>query len=394
MKEIDYIKKIWGPNFSIENFLLETAKSHGLFTELKTVKEDNTPETIEMGDYLVIGANQAKVKKMASSYSNAVLFPFEVLRQWESSDVFPKCTIIKMVPTFRGIVDVLGKILELELAKVLFAEYKLELPEVINRNDFQTIYRSYKGSIEPNGEVAQADLEYFLKVIASNKTLEEYEKENGNNSYRHGSFFTKKEIDYSKKLADKIASKKVKYSPVSKNCVSYEHILFLPYSKSKINVAHGKDGETIRRVDEELGHYPEIKWSLQEESTIEAFTQEDYQYWHALTYPTKYEARVAGIVHKNTHRLDLKGEDFCKIYIKGANDNITSSAIPEELFEAFAIQAAQEGVEYYYDECSTYVAHTPTTIGICVENEADAELLFQIEVAMIKLLAKDSHLRS
>ena len=168
------------------------------------------------------------------------------------------------------------------------------------------LYREYRSSIEAlHTNSSEEDLKYFLEIVASNKTMEEYEKEHGKNDARYGDMFTKEILNYADKLADNLVGKKVSYKPVSDNCVSKEHMLDFPYSTSRIAVSHGKDGETIRRIDEELGKYPEIKWSLQEKAEITPYGQNEYQYWHGLRYPTKYTARVAGIVNKIEKGLEI-----------------------------------------------------------------------------------------
>ena len=395
MNDIDYMRKLGVWNDSLEEFLLKIARKHGLFAEIKTITDDNAPAYIERGQYLIFGADEKKVAKMASDYSTAVMFPTELLKQYESSDVFTKCAIEKIVPSFCGMIHAVEKIIDIELMIYLFREHGLPLPAILARSDFQNLYRTYKRSIEARGEVSKIDLKYFLEIVASGKTLEEYEKIHGKNDRRFGNLFTKKDLKYADRVADKISKKTVKYTPVSKNCVSTEHMLDLPYSKSKINVSHGENGATIRRVDEELGKYPNIKWSLKETTTITPYGLDKYQYWHTLTYPTKYEATVASIVNKVEYGLDLKeqGRDFCRIYIKGAKDNIFASAIPIELFNAFATQAAKDGLEYYVDEYRTYIEQKADRIGICVENEVNHMTLVIIESEMIKSLAYDSHIK-
>ena len=395
MNDLDHMRKLGVWNDSPDEFLLKIAKNHGFFAEIKTITDDNAPAYIERGQYLIFGADEKKVAKMASAYSNAVFFPTELLKQYESSDVFTKCVIQKIEPSFCGMIHAVEKIIDVELMVYLFKEHALPLPEIINRSDFQILYRAYIPSLEARGEVSKIDLKYFLEIVASGKTLEEYEKIHGKNDRRFGNLFTKKDLKYADRLADKISKKTVKYTPVSPNCVKAEHILDLPYSKSKISVSHGENGATIRRVDEELGKYPNIIWSLKETTTITPYGLEGYQYWHTLTYPTKYEATVASIVNKVEFGLDLKeqGRDFCKIYIKGAKDGIVATAIPIELFNAFAIQAAKDGLEYYVDECSTYIQQKADRIGICVEDEANHMTLVIIEAAMIKSLAYDSHIK-
>lgn len=395
MNDIDHMRKLGVWNESPEEFLLKIAKKHGLFAEIKTITEDNAPAYIGSGSYLILGADEKKVAKMASDYSTAVFFPTELLKQYESSDVFTKCAIQKIEPSFCGMIHAIEKIIDIELIVYLFREHGLSLPAILNRSDFQILYRTYKSSLEPRGEVSKIDLKYFLEVVASDKTLEEYEKIHGKNDRRFGNLFAKKDLKYADRLADRIAKKTVKYTPVSPNCVPPEHILDLPYSKSKISVSHGDKGATIRKVDEELGKHPNIKWSLKETTTITPYGRENYRYWHTLSYPTKYEATVASIVNKVEYGLDLKeqGRDFCRTYIKGAKDGIVATAIPIELFNAFSIQAAKDGLEYYFDEYSGYIQQKADRIGICVEDEVNHANLVMIQAAMIKSLAYDSHIK-
>lgn len=375
------------------NALIEKANAHGLYAQVKIITPDDAPMSIEPGCYIIIGSDQKKVAKLASPYSNAALFPAEYLQQDGSFDLFPRCTIIKSDYTFSSTIKIIESILDSELISNLFKRYGHKVPEVLSRPDFQTIYNTYQRSLEPRGESSKADLEYYLKIISSGMTFEEYEKKVEKNTARF-KLFSKSDIAYAKKAAKQFSSKTVRYEPVSENCVSAEHILDLPYSKSKMNVSHGDNASVIRRVDEELGKHPEIKWSLKEVSKIEPYGKDRYQYWHTLTYPTKYESVVAGIVNKIEYELDNEeaGRKISKTYIKGAKENITSISIPVELFNAFAIQAARDGLEYYYDENSAYVAQKPDSIGICVEDNVNRMLLMQIVTCMAKSLANDSHM--
>ena len=196
------------------------------------------------------------------------MFPSEYLKQEDSSDLFPKCTIVKLEPTFASTIQVLENILDNELVNNLFKRYGYEMPDIIDRRDFQILYGVYQRSLKEDNKVAQIEVEHFLKVISSGMTLEEYEKKNTKSSLRFGKLFSKSELSYADKLAKEFNSKTVTYEPTSENCVSMEHILDLPYSKSKICVAHGKNASIIKKIDAELGKHPEIKWSLKEESSL------------------------------------------------------------------------------------------------------------------------------
>lgn len=375
------------------NSLIAKAKSHGLHAEVKMISEHEAPASVEPGCYILLGSDQRKVAKLASSYGTAAMFPAEYLKQEDSNDLFPKCTIIKSEPTFTSTIKVLESVLDNELMNNLFKRYGYKIPDAIDRRDFQILYRTYQQSLN-NDEVSKTELEYLLKVVASGMTLKDYEKKHGKGQSRFSKFFSKSEVSYADKLAEQIASRTIKYEPVSENCVTPEQILELPYSKSKISVAHGENASIIKKVDAELGKHPEIKWSLKQESTITPYGVDKYQYWHTLTYPTKYEPIVAAIVNKAEYGLDQdeSGRNISKLYIKNAKENISAISIPIELFNAFSKQAAKDGLEYYFDENSTYIMQTPDTIGICVEDEINRILLMQIVSSMIKSLANDSHL--
>ena len=221
-------------------------------------------------------------------------------------------------------------------------------------------------------------LKKLLEIVSGGKSLEECDLVHGKKGGRFGALFAKK---------------KVKYTSVSKNCVPKEHIIDLPYSKSKMDVLHGEKAATIRKVDEELGKYPHIKWSLKETATMTPYAADECQYRHRLTYPTKYEATIASIVNKIEFCLDIEkeGRSLCKSYIKGAKEDIFATAIPRTLFRKFVMAAAEVGLAYYFDEDSVYISQKPEEIGICVEGEAEQIILADIEGEMLRELANGSY---
>lgn len=370
MGDTAFLKK-YGDNSSLNEVLIDIAKKHGLFAAIKVMTDEKVPVFIERGEYLIFGGDEKRVKKLASDYSTGVFLPNEILRQIDVTDIFPRCTVVKIMPSFCKMAGLLEKFLEDELVIHLFNKYEQPLPTILSRRDFQILYNAYQHSSE-------GELKKLLEIVSGGKSLEGHEQEKKTGWL--GNLFAKKEVTY---------------TPISMNCVPKEHIIELPYSKSKMDVLHGEKGAIIRKIDEELGKYPHMKWSLKETATMTADATGERQYRHRLTYPTKYETTLASIVHRIELGLDAgqKGRTLCKSYIKGAKEDVFATAIPYKLFRKFAMAAAEVGLEYYYDEDSVYIAQKPEEIGICVEGEVELILLADMEGEMLRELASGSYVK-
>lgn len=369
--------RVFGGEGALDNALFEIAKKHRQFAKIKEMPPKDTVDYIESGRYLVFGRDEKKVNKLSSIFATAVFAPMQIQRQLEVDDVFPQASLIKIDLTFCGMIRLLEKIVENELAIYLFEKYEQPLPWEIEAKDFQMLHRVYRRYLKENTDALNEELKHLVETIASKRPSECNEKENESKESWLEKIFSKKEK---------------KYTPVSANCVPKEHMLDLPYSNRMTYVLHGEKGEIIRKIDQELGMHPYILWSLKETAVLMPDGKGGEQYYHRLVYPTKYEGIVASII--NTIQLNL-GKDGCnrsKVYIKGAKENIYATAIPRKWYDTFVEEVEEYGVEYYFDANNAYIYQKPDEIGICVEGEVELIRLGLVMRKMLKMLANDSYI--
>lgn len=343
--------------------------------ELKVIGAYDKEAKKNDGVYLVFGTDKNAISN--ATYNDTSLIEEYRHQAFEKASVYPHCTIYKFNRNACYLSELFDKRNNVELIQELFKKYDLPVPFEISQRDFISIYHAYVKTCEEGLNPLQQEnydknLEFQLKVLASGLTQEEYEKKYG----EFTSVITDKKLMHElRKQSEDFMNKKVVYKPKSKNCVSDEELKRSGIEFKSVNIDH----DILPYFEADMAQYPDIIYSLVEESKPSPYGDSEYKYWHMLTFPVEYEQTVCATMHKYEHEIS----DISKQYVDDDNKSIHAVKILAADFDDFYKFAKRHNVQFYFDENGTYIDSTADTIGIVTEDEVNRKLLTATLSAML-----------
>lgn len=347
----------------------------GLFYKTYTIGKGNlTPHEAD-GVYLLLGADSKTIENI--TYDDSTVLEEYKKQDCNSAMVYPRCSIVKFdnkISSYSEFIDLRNR---LDLVNLIFSKFRLDPPEEFAMRDFITLFELYEQWAEQEDPSLKRDIgrqvEYIARLIASGKTREEYEKENGTVSVGDEKIYKALMKKNDERLKPSI------YESDKTKCLEMHQIL----RHGKDVVAMNVKEEYLPAIERDLELIPDMEYSIVKES-VPTFTDEGLVHWHMLAFPTSYRSNVSAIVHK--HELGL--EDRAKSYYSGDLETAYSIPISTNDFEQFAKYFKEINLDFHLDMNGTYQVSDIQSVGIVVE---DAES-YRKMLNVVKILL-DSKMR-
>jgi hypothetical protein len=384
-QENQLIKNQTKDSYAVRNYAIAEAEfstmsdKTGLFYSVQTTGETSMEQTPTNGTFICVGADPLSVNRAALNIK-------ELCRiQNDPGLIYPKCSAIKFNGKASDVSHFLDLKMRLDFINFIFKKYGKEVPERLAYADYIQIWKEYdlyyKAATPQMAAQFEDQLKYMLDIICSEKTQEEYEKENG----------TRNVIIGDKKIY-KLAEQKIKdamkpsyYKPIGKTCVK-------DLSQLEVHTGHmtcfNVREECLEKIEKELMLHPEIKYYIAPES-VPSYAQDKLVQWHMVSFRSDpfTDELVSAIVHKYELGLDKKA----KIYNNREMDSIggklgIASDDAEDLFEIFD----SLNIDYYLDLNSVYSRSTPTVVGLVFEDKSNYTRATSVYLKMLEVKKENS----